>query len=608
MPYFILFDNVISGTAKLYQNYSHTCFLTSDQLVNLDNLLQQGWQKNLHVAIFADHELGLPLQNLPKNYQGTLALHWFKQSQSINSVENWLANQIPENSLAGINTPQANIEKQHYLDAIHNIQSAIACGETYQINYTTRLHLNSYGHPIKLYQRLRQPVPYAALSFLPNQNQADHWTLCFSPELFLKINSDGLITTKPMKGTAPILNDGQDQQRAIMLQSDIKNRAENVMIVDLLRNDLGKIAETGQVTVPAPFEVSQFGSVWQMTTTVTAKAKPNTKVSDILQAAFPCGSITGAPKRMSMSIIDQLETEPRGLYTGSMGWLAPCLSGLRFHGCLNVVIRTLQLTEQRPSEKNSTAHALYQGIYGVGSGIVADSVAESEYEECGWKAHFLTSLRPEFSLFETMRVTNKKCALLSAHLHRLTQSAQQLNFEFNKQVAQDKILNYLKKLPDNSLYRVKAELTVSDGLLLQHAVCHDFQESEQSVLIYPYELPVQDFLRRFKTSCRTIFDDAWKTAEKSGAFDSLLFNTNHILLEGGRSSVFVRFGNEWHTPSLDLDILSSVMRKMVIQSPQQYLEVNTIYEHAISREELLSADEIRLCNALRGIFPVKLKN
>lgn len=247
--------------------------------------------------------------------------------------------------------------------------------------------------------------------------------LCFSPELFLKIGADGTISTEPMKGTAPILGDGQDERRAAELQNDPKNRAENVMIVDLLRNDLGKIAQTGKVRVPEPFKVSRFGSVWQMTSTIQAQALPNTSFADILRAAFPYGSITGAPKLMSMQIIESLEAEPRGLYTGSIGYLNPCAGGLGFEGIFNVVIRTLSL---KPVS-DPISDDLYQGVYGVGSGIVIDSDPAAEYRECGWKARFLNELRPAFGIFETMRVENRQCRLLDLHLGRLKTSAQALN-------------------------------------------------------------------------------------------------------------------------------------------------------------------------------------
>ncbi|MCI4039067.1 anthranilate synthase component I family protein, partial [Klebsiella pneumoniae] len=243
-----------------------------------------------------------PLTGVESERGGNLALHWFADCADTDAAS-WLARHS-DGLPAGISTPQSSVSEADYLDHIRQIHEAIRRGDTYQINYTTRLHLQAYGNPVSLYRRLRQPVPYAVLSHLPDAEGQSAWTLCFSPELFLKIGSDGTISTEPMKGTAPILGDGQDERRAAELQADPKNRAENVMIVDLLRNDLGKIAQTGKVCVPEPFKVSRFGSVWQMTSTIQAQALPHTSFADILRAAFPCGSITGAPKKMSMQIIE----------------------------------------------------------------------------------------------------------------------------------------------------------------------------------------------------------------------------------------------------------------------------------------------------------------
>ena len=341
MPYFALFDDAVSGRAKRYQNHVESRFFRPEELDALDGALQSGWQKGLHSVLFADYGFGLPLTGVESERGGNLALHWFANCADIDA-ESWLARHS-DGLPAGISTPQPSVSETDYLDRIRQIHEAIRRGDTYQINYTTRLHLQAYGNPVSLYRRLRQPVPYAVLSHLPDAEGQSAWTLCFSPELFLKIGSDGTISTEPMKGTAPILGDGQDERRAAELQADPKNRAENVMIVDLLRNDLGKIAQTGTVCVPEPFKVSRFGSVWQMTSTIQAQALPHTSFADILRAAFPCGSITGAPKKMSMQIIESLEAEARGLYTGSIGYLNPCSGGLGFEGTFNVVIRTLSL-------------------------------------------------------------------------------------------------------------------------------------------------------------------------------------------------------------------------------------------------------------------------
>ncbi|MBW3994019.1 bifunctional chorismate-binding protein/class IV aminotransferase [Neisseria meningitidis] len=625
MPYFALFDDAVSGRAKRYQNHVESRFFRPEELDALDGALQSGWQKGLHSVLFADYGFGLPLTGVESERGGNLALHWFADCADIDAAS-WLA-QHSDGIPAGISTPQSSVSETDYLDRIRQIHEAIRRGDTYQINYTTRLHLQAYGNPVSLYRRLRQPVPYAVLSHLPDAEGQSAWTLCFSPELFLNIASDGTISTEPMKGTAPILGDGQDERRAAELQADPKNRAENVMIVDLLRNDLGKIAQTGTVCVPEPFKVSRFGSVWQMTSTIQAQALPHTSFADILRAAFPCGSITGAPKKMSMQIIESLEAEARGLYTGSIGYLNPCSGGLGFEGIFNVVIRTLSLKPASASDGivsgiggpdsnaqartagqgGATPHPFdsnppYRGVYGVGSGIVIDSDPAAEYRECGWKARFLNELRPDFGIFETLRVENGRCALLDRHLCRLKTSAQALNLPL-PDGCENQIKQYIARLPDGA-FRIKA-LLASDGISLSRAVLNRLTD-KQRVIISPTILPAQNYLRRFKTTCRTVFDQAWQTAETQGAFDSLFFNSDGILLEGGRSNVFVKHRGQWLTPSLDLDILNGIMRQAVLDEPQKYLQTNQVIETHITQKTLQEAEEIRLSNALRGVFAAAL--
>ncbi len=630
MPYFALFDDAVSGRAKHYQNHVESRFFRPEELDALDGALQSGWQKGLHSVLFADYGFGLPLTGVESERGGNLALHWFADCADIDAAS-WLVRHS-DGLPAGISTPQSSVSETDYLEHIRQIHEAIRRGDTYQINYTTRLHLQAYGNPVSLYRRLRQPVPYAVLSHLPDVEGQSSWTLCFSPELFLKIGSDGTISTEPMKGTAPILGDGQDERRAAELQTDPKNRAENVMIVDLLRNDLGKIAQTGKVCVPEPFKVSRFGSVWQMTSTIQAQALPHTSFADILRAAFPCGSITGAPKKMSMQIIESLETEARGLYTGSIGYLNPCSGGLGFEGTFNVVIRTLLLkpvsnsvsdnldsglTNQDKATKPQTVEIVrqggatqhpfdsnppYRGVYGVGSGIVIDSDPAAEYRECGWKARFLNELRPDFGIFETLRAENGRCALLDRHLCRLKAAARALNLPL-PDGCENQIKQYIADLPDGA-FRIKALLS-SDGISLSRAVLNRLTD-KQRVIVSPVVLPARNYLRRFKTTHRALFDQAWQTAETQGAFDSLFFNSDGILLEGGRSNVFVKHRGQWLTPSLDLDILNGIMRQAVLDEPQKYLHTNQVIETHITQKTLQEAEEIRLSNALRGVFAAAL--
>lgn len=582
MSEFVLFDDVCANQAFVLTDFCEQEIVSPQQFAELDDRLQRGWQKNWHVAIFADYEWGLPLQKLGHLGSGSLKMIWFAQKIALPSAEAWL--QSEHAAPSAIATPQMNVSEEQYCQAIENIQQAIKRGDTYQINYTVRLHLQAYGSPRELYRRLRQNVPFGALARLPE----NEWVLCFSPELFLNIQADGILQTKPMKGTAPILGDHLDAQRATQLQNDPKNRAENTMIVDLLRNDLGKLAQVGGVSVPAPFEVTAFGSVWQMTSTVRAQLRPNTRVAQIFQAAFPCGSITGAPKRKSMEIIAQLETEPRGLYTGSMGFLSPAPdTALGFSGCLNVVIRTLQL---RPEQ------GAWRGVYGVGSGIVIDSRAADEYAECGWKAQFLTQLRPNFDLFETMRVENGQIAWLDKHLSRLQQSCWALNVPFSWADAQREIQAAIADL--HTPHRCKLTVHGSGSLKTEISPLNPLLPN-QKVMLSDVILPRHNPLRRHKISLRADFDRVWQTAEQHGAFDALIFNEDGFLLEGGRSSVMIFHENQWLTPELSLDILPSVARSV-------FMAENAVRECPITRQMVEQAEKILLGNALRGWFEVSL--
>ncbi|NLY65868.1 MAG: bifunctional aminodeoxychorismate synthase component I/aminodeoxychorismate lyase, partial [Alcaligenaceae bacterium] len=366
-PFFVLLDDAVAGQGTLYEHLVHINTIKANALDTLHELLQENWQKQWHSVIWAPYGLGSNIMGLSalssqaandkQQQDDELRIFWFSKKTSLNNniaIQTWLQEQYAPEEPAGLMQLALTQDKNSYIKTIEQVREDIAAGEIYQINYTTQLQFQAYGSAFRLYQKIRakQPVPYGVLACLPpgksiqNQlhSQGHNWTLCFSPELFLDIRQDGSIHTEPMKGTVPAFNDGQNEHRAETLRADPKNRAENIMIVDLLRNDLSKIAVPNGVRVDELFKVAQFGPVLQMTTPIHAQARPDTKAGDVFNALFPCGSITGAPKKRSMQLIEQYETRARGLYTGSIGFLAPCQSGLGFYGKLNVVIRTLELT------------------------------------------------------------------------------------------------------------------------------------------------------------------------------------------------------------------------------------------------------------------------
>ena len=506
-------------------------------------------------------------------------------------VAAWLAAQASD-APAGIANVRASVDEAQFTQAIDAIHGYIEAGHTYQVNYTYRLRFDAFGTIHALYQRLRarQPVPYGALVALPDGGAL----LSLSPELFVR-HAKGELVTRPMKGTAPACDDAaENTRRARALAADPKNRAENLMIVDLLRNDLGRIAVTGTVEVPALFDVQRYSSVLQMTSTVRAQLRLDATLADIFAALYPCGSITGAPKRRTMEIIHELEADARGVYTGAIGWFDPPRIGHAVgEFCLSVPIRTLTLQGEQSGVR--------AGEMGVGAGIVHDSVAADEYAECQLKARFLTGLSNTFELFETMQASAADgCLRWPAHLARLRASAQYFGFRFDPAAAAEALAAACAQLADGP-HRLRLGLT-QDGALKCSTAALAAVTQPVAVILAVGNTDSHDLFLRHKTSVRERYDAAWREAEAHGAFDALFFNERGELTEGGRSNVFVKIDGKWCTPPLDCGLLPGVMRAAILANPEW-----NACERVISRQMLAGADEIMLCNALRGPMRATLK-
>jgi len=494
---------------------------------------------------------------------------------------------------AGIAAVRPNVDEAAFARAIDAIHGYIEAGDTYQVNYTYRLRFDAFGSPFALYARLRarQPVPYGALIGLPDGRMV----LSLSPELFVRHDA-GRLLARPMKGTAPAGDDDADDAlRAARLAADPKNRAENLMIVDLLRNDLGRIARTGSVGVPALFEVRPYGRVLQMTSTIQAQLRPDATLPAIFEALYPCGSITGAPKRRTMEIIHELEPAARGIYTGALGWIDPpdpAHAATRATApfgdfCLSVPIRTLVLQPEHGGVR--------RGELGVGAGIVHDSDAGAEFAECRLKASFLSGLPNEFEIFETMYATREDgCRYLERHLARLQASCDYFGHPFSAALAHAGVQAACAVLPPDVPHRLRLALQPDGEVVVQTGVLAPLQEPVRLLLS---DQPVQsgELFLRHKTSVRSRYDAAWRAAEAAGAFDTLFFNEHGELTEGGRSNVFVRIAGRWYTPPLSSGLLPGVMRGVLLDDPLW----NAI-ACPISRDTLLRAQEIVVCNALRG--------
>ncbi|MBV8633407.1 MAG: aminodeoxychorismate synthase component I, partial [Burkholderiaceae bacterium] len=384
-------DSGASDTAprsRLYTGYVGQLFCEApDQLPRMLSAMEESLAQGRHAVALLSYELGAELQGVrraePEGFVSTVLLFSDCAFLSSEQADAWLAQHEDQVRPAGVAGIADSVSEAQFHAALDRVHRYIEAGDTYQINYTYRLDFDAYGGIHALYRRLRQrqPVPYGALVALPDGSAV----LSLSPELFIR-HEAGRLTARPMKGTAPATGDAQeDARRAQALAADPKNRAENLMIVDLLRNDLGRVAQIGSVTVPKLFEVTRFAGVLQMTSTVEAALQPEADLQEVLAALFPCGSITGAPKKRSMEIIAELESTPRGLYTGAIGWFeAPQQNNRAGDFCLSVPIRTMLLQPERNGSR--------RGRMGVGAGIVYDSDSVEEFEECRLKARFLTGL------------------------------------------------------------------------------------------------------------------------------------------------------------------------------------------------------------------------
>jgi para-aminobenzoate synthetase/4-amino-4-deoxychorismate lyase len=396
-----------------------------------------------------------------------------------------------------------------------------------------------------------------------------HWLLSLSPELFFTIEGRRVMT-RPMKGTAPA---GSDPDA---LRSDPKQRAENLMIVDLLRNDLSRVSKPGTVKVPALFEIECYPTVLQMTSTVTSELVDDVGPVELIEAIFPCGSVTGAPKIRAMEIIAELEGEGRGAYTGSIGRVAP--DG---RAAFNVAIRSLTL---RAGESRAAM--------GLGSGIVADSVAAEEWRECLAKGAFVES-RGDFDLVETMRFEpDTGIAELERHLQRMKRSADSLGFAFDRHHARNELQAASFYLRDPRWMRLM--LSPSGALAIETRPLPAAPGAPVGVALARRPVASEDFRLRHKTTRRDFYDEARRA---SGAFEVLFEDDEGFLTEGSFTSLFVERDGRWLTPPLSRGVLPGILRERLIE------------EGRALEAELTAADlegGFFVGNAVRGMIAARL--
>ncbi|WP_175726765.1 chorismate-binding protein [Burkholderia ambifaria] len=621
-------STAVARSSRLYSGFVRERVCTDPaRLDEVDAAVAQDLRDGLHAVVVGDYEFG---RNLERAQPGHAPLRFLLYARcermSRDEVDAWLAQQDGGGppSIAGVAHVAKSVSRDVFDAAIAAVHEALRAGDSYQINYTYRLNFDMFGTPIALYRRLRarQPVRYGALIALP----CGAWVVSCSPELFVEKHGD-VLRARPMKGTAPRSADPRDDAAAAaFLANDPKNRAENVMIVDLLRNDVSRIARTGTVKVPALFSVEPYASVWQMTSTIEAGWRDGTTFTQMLRALFPCGSITGAPKHKTMELIDAIESTPRGLYTGAIGWLdarkddqstvgaAP--GGVAGCGdfCLSVAIRTLTLdavgidavatVDSRDAAARRAGRR--RGTMGVGAGIVLDSVAADEYAECELKARFLTDADPGFQLFETTAATRANgIRHLERHLARLQGSADAFGFRLDADALRREIDARCAALDGDGPYRMKLALAKDGAVEITAAPLKPLPAGPVRVMLASEHgfapTRTDDALLLHKTTRRAEYDRAWQAADALGGFDMLFVNERGEVTEGGRSNLFVKLDGQWVTPPLASGVLPGVMRGVLLDD-----RAFGAVERIVTRDDLARAQALLLTNALRGALDAVL--
>ena len=474
-----------------------------------------------------------------------------------------------------------------YKEKINSIKEYIAEGDTYQVNYTFKLRYDFFGDPLSLFLDLneRQKVSYAA--FIKNGPQS---ILSISPEIFFRREGESIMA-RPMKGTAGRADiSSEDEGKAQALFLSQKNRAENIMIVDLFRNDLGRICEKGSVTASSLFNLERYETLHQMTSTVEGRLSGRPGWQEIFKAMYPSGSVTGAPKIRTMQIIRELEEEARGVYTGAIGFIDPDERAV-----FNIPIRTLVI-----DEKNKT------GEMGIGSGVVIDSDPEDEYDECMLKSRFFTGLERDYGLIETLLWSGKTgYCLLPYHLKRLRSSAAYFRFKYDEKVLIAKLKAFEDELDEAGDRKLRVLLMTSGEFEITHepiAAPQAGPVGQQRIAISSVQTDPDNLFLYHKTTNRVMYDEEYRRGRENGFFDIVFTNREGEVTEGAVSNVFAVKDGIWQTPPVSCGLLNGVYRQHLLKT-----KGSAIKERILTLNDLLNSDRIYFANSVRGLTEVVLE-
>ncbi|MES3629887.1 MAG: aminodeoxychorismate synthase component I [Longimonas sp.] len=464
-----------------------------------------------------------------------------------------------------------------YREAFQAVKQHIHAGDVYQINLTGPVDLDVPDDPVALYAHMRrqQPVPYAAYI-----ETGTRTVLSASPELFIRRTGEHVVT-RPMKGTAARPPTAEaDEQAIAALKADAKTQAENLMIVDLLRNDLSVCCMPGSVRVPELFAVERHPTVLQMTSTIEGRLQAGIALPDLFRALFPCGSVVGAPKLRAMRIIRTLEPAPRGVYCGAIGWAGPNETAT-----FSVAIRTVEVGSQGAR-------------MGTGGGLVWDSEADAEYAECKLKARFLMDAdgpapltRP--TLIETMRYDGAGIPLLDRHLQRLASSSRYFEIPVDLDAVREAIAATCAALPD-APHMVRGTLGPQGTWQSTTRPLDPAPGRPWRLTLSPVRVAPGDIRLHHKTTARTPYDEAAAFARAHNCDEALLQSTEGYITEGARSNVFIEREGMLYTPPRSSGLLGGVYRAHVLDTRAD------VRIQPLTVEDLRTADAIYCCNAVRG--------
>jgi para-aminobenzoate synthetase/4-amino-4-deoxychorismate lyase len=579
-PPFVLLDDASSPEGGVLLFHSPLREIRADGALQVDQALaalDEANAKGLYAAGYLAYELGYALEQklehlLPGDHSPLIRMHVFERPTALDAAS---ARRLFSAAAANAALrPQSSATRIDHARAFDTVHRYILDGDAYQVNLTFPLRFEFEGDPAALYASTRGRARANASALLRYEDLA---ILSFSPEIFFRIDR-GTIRTRPMKGTsARGLSFAGDIAAKRALRNDGKQRAENLMIVDLMRNDLSRVCQTGSVRMRDLLSVETFPNLHTMTSGVEGRLRGDVKFSGIVRAMFPCGSITGAPKFRAMEIIREVEKTPRGVYCGAIGYAGPSCAAF------NVAIRTLTIEGEK-------------AVFGVGGGIVADSTADMEYDECLLKARFLTQRDEDFSLLETIRwEKDRGFALLDRHEERLAESAQYFGFPFDP-IALRSVLEAAAARP--GLERARIRLTLDrGGRLMAQAFALEPAPKIWRFVVWPEPIDSKDRFLHHKTTKRAVYDNALRDAKEDFGADEVVFlNERGEIADGARSTVFIVRDGAIVTPALSAGALNGCLRRALFDDPDFPIREETLYPR-----DLLSAESIWFGNSLRGL-------